>query len=141
MASSARSAATALSRASQGERALRFVGVICLPCDIDLRLGSFAATLRSPRRRLAVFLLVVAVSGLLVATHSAPTMEHMDKATAVCLAVLGATGLVAADFGGVLEVRRRPDLRLGAPLPGFRLARTIPPPARAGPLALQVLRL
>ena len=115
--------------------------MICLPRKIDVRLGSFAATLRSPRRRLAVLLLIVAVSGLLVATHSAPTMEHMDKATAVCLAVLGATALVAAEFEAVREVRRRPDRRLGAPLPGFRLARTFPPPARAGPLALQVLRL
>ena len=115
--------------------------MICLPRKIDVRLGSFAAALRSPRRRLAVLLLVVAVSGLLVATHSAPTMQHMDKATAVCLAVLGATGVAAADFGAALEMRRRPDRRLGTALAGFRLARTFPPPARAGPLTLQVLRL
>ncbi len=109
----------------------------------ELRPGRIGRALRRPRRRLAVLLLIVAVSGILVATHSAPTMEHMDKATAVCLAVFSAG--VASVLGASAEALIPGRLRFAAIqlLGSQRSQHRTPvsgPPSRAGPPTLQVFR-
>lgn len=113
---------------------------------LEIRLGLIRQALRHPRRRFVVLLVVIALCGLLATAHSAPSMKHMDIATVICFAVFAGTTALATASPVAVLMSRRADRRIGTPLTVARRtpARRTPvllPPARAGPLSLQVLRL
>lgn len=100
-------------------------------------------TLRSPRRRLAMLGVVLALSGGVVAAHTGLGMDHMGDGQAVCVAVIESALAVALVTSAARPLRRRRAIvlvRFTRPTP----SRALPPPApraRAGPPLLQVFRL
>jgi hypothetical protein len=92
---------------------------------------------RSPRRRLAILLAVLAIGGAVVAHHAMPDMSGMATGVA-CLAVLAVAVVVSA-----VGVLRRPSWRpvLAVALPRPAVLRVCGIPARASPLHLVLLVL
>jgi hypothetical protein len=103
--------------------------------------------LRRWRGRLGLVWGLLALCALVAAMHMpAGTSQgmddgehHMDGA-ALCLAVLAATGLLVGIAVASFRPRPRPARRLGRSRPASWPYAPLPP-VRAGPLALQVLRL
>lgn len=105
--------------------------------------------LQRPDRRTRVAGLLVLFAALLALHHGAPMamgddhsgMSDAGKEMVICLAVV-AVGVAVARTARQGFLRRR-FWTSAARLPRWRLvaSRTLAPPARAGPLELQVLRL
>lgn len=108
-----------------------------------LEIGALRGRMQCRRVRLLIVLLIALLSAVLLFTHSAPSMQHMDKATAVCLAVLSA---------GLASLLASPPWALTPQRLGFTAMRLLGPrtqrppilasgpPSRAGPPVLQVFR-
>jgi hypothetical protein len=98
--------------------------------------------LRSARRRLALVVALLVVSGAVVAHHGVPMDMHAMPAAAMCLAVIGTAVLAAgAALLAVIGAPMRAVATLWQPHPSpTRAPRSAP--VRAGPLfvRLQVLR-
>jgi peptidoglycan/LPS O-acetylase OafA/YrhL len=99
------------------------------------------------RRRLALAWALVALCALVAAMHvpagSGDRMDgdrHMDGAT-LCLAILAVGGAFGIWVAALLRMRPRPPRILGRATFAVRTDPSLLPPARADPVALQVLRL
>ena len=98
--------------------------------------------LRRSKRRVAVLATMLVIVSAVAAHHAMPDGMHMGmQSAAVCLAVVGLAALaVSAAIDLLSQVRISWFVRL--PVSEARLARPVrSTPARAGPPALQVLRL
>ena len=98
--------------------------------------------LRRSKRRVAVLATLLVVVSAVAAHHAMPDGMHMGMQTAaVCVAVVGLTALtVSAAIDFLSQPRLSWFIRL--PVGEARLERPVrSTPARAGPRALQVLRL
>jgi hypothetical protein len=101
--------------------------------------------LRRSRRRLAVIAALIALGSMVSVHHMGPAMGAMDHGIgaeiAVCLAVVTAVGATVVAVASGVFAWRRPHMsvELAPAISGIPAA---PPPwrARAGPVALQVLR-
>ena len=98
--------------------------------------------LRARRRRLAMLMAVASLGIAVTAAHVPADMDHMGKATVVCLAVVD-LAIAAAVIAGRPSAPMGPRLRAVDMLASSVVASTpdVVPRVRAGPPTLQVFRL
>jgi hypothetical protein len=101
--------------------------------------------LRRSRRRLPVIVALIALGGMVSVHHTGPAMAGMDHGigaeVAMCLAVATAVGAAVVAVAIGVVPWRRPGMTIDLALAAWGIP-VSPPPwrARAGPVALQVLR-
>jgi hypothetical protein len=95
--------------------------------------------LRRSRRHLALAVVLAATTGLVALHHGMPMGTYEMPAAAACMAVLGASVVVATAAGALFVPRLRLPADWLAPLLWLTEPRSVP--ARAGPLYLRLVVL